>query len=228
VVKKILIFGGAGVVSFAAAFAISWVFGKPEAGGEPTTAEKQAVQEQAAGIGPAGEAIEGAVTADESQKRAMTEKQLRSLIYEVREKISEYNAKLKQLQEQEERLGVAQGSLKKEIEKLDGLRVELASTMALLKEQQEKLNKSRIEIAKVEQQNFTAIGATYDKMEAASASKILVSMSKSQDGSQNDAVKILYYMTDRTKAKLLAELSNTEPTLAAHFSQRLKQMVEQK
>jgi len=45
-------------------------------------------------------------------------------------------------------------------------------------------------------------------------------------GSFDDAVKILHYMTERTKAKLLAEMASSEPALAAVLSQRLKQIVE--
>ena len=44
--------------------------------------------------------------------------------------------------------------------------------------------------------------------------------------SYDDAVKILHYMTERTKAKLLAELATSEPVLAADLCQRLKQIVE--
>jgi hypothetical protein len=46
------------------------------------------------------------------------------------------------------------------------------------------------------------------------------------DNNIDDAVKILYYMTERTKAKLLAELVNSEPSLAALLSQKLKTVAE--
>jgi len=98
----------------------------------------------------------------------------------------------------------------------------------MLKDQQDKLNKSKIEIERTEKENLTTIAATYDVMDPISASKILINMSKAPDGSGNDAVKILHYMGDRAKAKLLAEVANAEPMIAAYFSQRLKQMVEQK
>ena len=42
----------------------------------------------------------------------------------------------------------------------------------------------------------------------------------------DDAVKILYYMSERTKAKLLAEVATSEPALAAALCKRLKQIVE--
>ena len=76
------------------------------------------------------------------------------------------------------------------------------------------------------------LAATYDKMDAASASKILTNMSQAQSGEYggggnlNDAVKILHYMGERTKAKLLAELAASEPELAAYFCKKLKQVIE--
>jgi hypothetical protein len=47
-------------------------------------------------------------------------------------------------------------------------------------------------------------------------------------GGFDEAVKILHYMTERTKAKLLAELATSEPKLAAAMSRRLKQIIEGK
>jgi hypothetical protein len=51
---------------------------------------------------------------------------------------------------------------------------------------------------------------------------------KFQGGAIDDAVKILYYMTERTKAKLLAEIVTGEPKLAALLCQRLKLISEGK
>jgi flagellar motility protein MotE (MotC chaperone) len=48
-----------------------------------------------------------------------------------------------------------------------------------------------------------------------------------EGGAIDDAVKILFYMTERTKAKLLAEMVTSEPKLAAILCQRLKRIVEQ-
>ena len=42
----------------------------------------------------------------------------------------------------------------------------------------------------------------------------------------DDAVKILYFMGDRTKAKLLADMASSKPNLAADLSRRLKQISE--
>ena len=62
----------------------------------------------------------------------------------------------------------------------DNLRVELASTVTSLKEQQDKLRKDTEKIAEAEKANLVTIAATYDKMDAARASEILINMSQMQ------------------------------------------------
>ncbi len=171
--------------------------------------------------------------------KAMTEQQLKNLVLDVREKMQDYNNRLLALGVRERRLQLTQGVLKKDIENLNTLRIELASTIANLKSEHDKLLKSRLEIDRAEKTNLVSIAATYDKMDVTGASKIMTNMCAAQDTSEmqaieagnisssfDDAVKILHYMTERTKAKLLAELATSEPSLAAALCKRLKQIVE--
>jgi flagellar motility protein MotE (MotC chaperone) len=134
---------------------------------------------------------------------------------------------MNELSSTEERVKIAQSQLKKDIEEMTDLRTELASTVAALKQEHDKLLKTRIEIKESEQKNLASIAATYDKMNASGAAEIFTNMSKldtEQSRGLTDVVKILYYMNDRTKAKVLAELVNTEPKLAAVLSQELKRI----
>jgi flagellar motility protein MotE (MotC chaperone) len=114
------------------------------------------------------------------------------------------------------------------------MRTELAAAVTDLKNEREQLQKTRVQIEQSEKSNLTAIATAYDKMDPARAGEILTNMVKGQTSggsrgsNMDDAVKILYHMQDRTKAKVLAELVTTEPALAALFSQRLKQVVEAK
>lgn len=238
--RLIIITAGAGLLSFAGAFALAWL----TAPGPSGQSEQPEGSTEAIGEGPGllmtGSEMPGAPgPVDEKLKKAMTEKQLKGLVYEIRETIDEYNSKLQALEVREQRLETAHASLKQDIEKLDNLRVELASMVGRLKSEQDKLDKQRIEVAQTEKANLLSLAAAYDKMDATSASKILVNMCISkvdQDSrvhvggpgsNMDDAVKILSYMTDRTKAKLLAELVSLEPALAAVLCQRLKRIVEQ-
>jgi len=228
--KRIIMIVAAVMISFAGTFIFGWLTKTTSVRpGSELNQPMLASQEVEMRL-PAPEAGTVSTVDDSEIKKAMTEKQLKSLVYEVQEKVKEYEGKLQALEVREQRLQMAQDTLKKDIEQLNNLRIELASIVASLKGQRDKLLKSRVEIAKAEKANLMSIAATYDKMDAASACKILINMSRMEvDGEGSgldDAVKILHYMADRTKAKLLAQLAVSEPDLAAAFCRRLKQIVE--
>ena len=239
--KVVILTAAAGLVSFAGAFAFAWLSNPsgpsdPEAtkqpapvGGESTTLGGQTPD-------TAPRAIRAAPG---TTKKALTEQQLKSLVQDVRQKMQEYEDRLQAIAMRERRLQVAQNVLKEDIENLDNLRIEVASAVTALKSERERLIRSRLEIDQKEKLNLISIAATYDKMDATGAGKILATMCKPKGGEQtqglgsgaekggyDDAVKILHYMTERTKGKLLAELATSEPALAADLCQRLKQIVE--
>ncbi|MHC4204152.1 MAG: hypothetical protein ACYSTT_05840 [Planctomycetota bacterium] len=239
--KFIIITAAAGLVSFAGAFVFAWLtpsaqVSMPDESELPLLAgdesEQSLPQTRTGAAGPVA-AASGPMT------KVMTEQQLRNLVMEVRQKMQEYNDRLQALGIRERRLQLTQDMLKKDIENLNTMRIELASTIANLKNERDKLLKSRLEIDRTEKINLVSIAATYDKMDVTGASKILTNLCAAQDtskiqaieaghttGSFDDAVKILHYMTERTKAKLLAELAASEPSLAAALCKRLKQIVE--
>ena len=234
--KKKLIIAAAGLISFAGAFAFAW-FTKSAPVSPSDELNKSTVaafdsidkpwlpQPEAGTMSPT----------DSKIRKAMTEKRLKNLIFELREKISEYDNKLQVLEMQAQRLQITRDALQKDIENLNNLQIELASTVAGLKEQRAKLLKTRVDIDKAEKANMVSIAAAYDKMDSQSAGKILTNLCKKQGqsvvvGKENsglqDAVKILHYMTERTKAKVLAEIVTSEPQLASLLCQRLKQVSE--
>ena len=235
--KLIIITAAAGLVSFAGAFIFGWLT-KPSPASPPDELSQPTVAGAEAELGLPRPGPVAAGTVDplsDAVKKAMPEKQLKALVYEIREKIQEYDDKLQSLEMREQRLQVARDVLKKDIEDLNNLRIELASIIASLKEERDSLLKDRIEISNAEKANLVTLAAAYDRMEVSGAGKILTSMcaDQTQDGKADsgssgfdEAVKILHYMTERTKGKLLAELATSEPKLAAALSQRLKQTIE--
>ena len=229
--KFIIITSAAGLVSFAGAFVFAWLTPSAQVS-MPDESEQSQSQTRTGAAGSVAEAS-SPVT------KVMTEQQLRNLVMEVRQKMQEYNDRLQALGVRERRLQLTQDMLKKDIENLNTLRIEIASTIANLKTERDKLIKSKLEIDQVEKTNFISLAASYDKMNVTGASKIITNLCAAQDtrkiqaigagrttGSFDDAVKILHYMTERTKANLLAELANSEPDLAAALCQRLKQIAE--
>jgi len=223
----------AGLISFAGAFAFAW-FTKSAPISQSDELNKPTVAAVDKPWLPQPEAGTMSPT-DSTMRKSLTEKRLKNLVFEVRQKIQEYNNKLQALELQGQRLQITRDTLKKDIENLNNLQIELASTVAGLKEQRDKLLKTRVDITEAEKTNLVSIAATYDKMDATSASKILSNMCTKQtqsadaedaDSGLNDAIKILHYMTERTKAKVLAELVTSEPQLASLLCQKLKRISE--
>ena len=232
--KKIIITGVAGLLSFAGAFGFAWFTQpKPVVQAQDTESGEAAGSKQGAEdrLAAPGGSARGQVSSSSSEiKKAITQEELKGLVFEVRGKIEEYDYKLKDLKTQEQRLQISQNVLKDDIKELNDLRIELASIVATIKEEQNKLTEQQVKIGKNEESNLQRIAATYDKMDTESAGKILADMTtmKGMDGNSgfDDAIKILYYMTDRTRGKLLASLAETQSNMAAVFCQRLKLIVE--
>jgi len=233
--KVILIAAGAGLISFAGAFATGWLT-KPAA---VQGASVPAPAEQATSPAPLSPMVPvpaATVAEDNTSTRAMTEQQLNDLIYEIREKIQEYNRKLQYLEKEKARLQIAHQTLQKDIEKLNTLHTDLAASVANLKTERDVLLKSRVEVEQVEKTNLMAIAAAYDKMDPVRAGEILMNMAQgptpngtlAKNTNADDAVKILHFMQERTKAKVLAELATSQPALAAALSLKLKQVTEAK
>lgn len=222
--KIIIIMSGLGALGFGGMFALAW-FTTPHAKADLSSEVLAAALAQASADTAESEVRQ--VLDAASPKLNITERQLRTLIQDVRDKISDYNEKFDDLESREKRLQIAKDTLRQDIQEMEQLRVELAAAISSLRDQQEKLLSTQVEIDKVEQENLVSIAAAYDKMDAQSAGIILMNMVKNQGSgnSADDAVKILYYMTERTKAKVLASVAEAEPAVSAYFCQKLKKMV---
>jgi flagellar motility protein MotE (MotC chaperone) len=225
--KLIIITAVAGIVSFGGMFAAAWFLKKPvEVPLEASIA--QSPDDGAEQIGlekPALPAPQASVSGKSVTSQTMSDKELKNLIYEVREKIADYNGRLESLKIREDRIAKSQEMIKGDIEELEGLRVELASTVLSIKDEQDKLLKNRVNIEAKEEENLISIATTYDKMDAESAAKILTNMNQVENDSANDAIKILHYMSERTKADVLAAIAEIEPSISAFFCNKLKQVV---
>ena len=227
--KKIILIVVIGTISFGATFTFSMLRLKAKAAEKSAQENAKAAEIKASKTADKQQAtFLGNSTPQKNNEDAIQEKQLKKLIFNVREKITEYNHKTQSLTVKEERLKTTYKMIRKDLDDLNKLRMELASTVADLKQKQQQLENSMVEIEKVEQQNLVSIAATYDKMDSASAAVIMTNMSKVSDSKKSsdidDAVKILYYMTERTKAKVLAEMTKTQPEITALFCKKLKKI----
>jgi flagellar motility protein MotE (MotC chaperone) len=229
--KLIIIIAAAAILSFGGAFGTAWLT-RPQsaAAEEPNAAQhRDATRVQAElGVGqPSAEQQERA------RQRAMTEEQLRTLVKEVRDKSQEYQERLDGLQTQEQRIKVAQDALKEDVKALEDLRVEVATAVAALKAQRDELERTRIRIAENDKVSLKTAATTYEKMDPDSAARLLANTCKAKTGAAadrtthiEDAVKILYFMTDKKRGAVLTSMMQTEPDLAGALAMKLKQIVE--
>jgi flagellar motility protein MotE (MotC chaperone) len=225
-VKKIqiIILAGAGVASFASAFAVTWFVKKSKPVLPATVSEQTEGYDLFKGTGGAGFAQAAVSAGRGALTRGMTEKQLQSLIYDIRERMKEYKSREKELDLQEERLSTARASLQEDIDRLNELRVRLTATVASLKQQETSLRDSMVEIGTAQKTNMQHIAGRYDKMDVSQASKIIISMVLNNQ--LDDATKIIYYMSERTSGKLLGEIGNTKPEFAVTLCAQLKRLRE--
>jgi flagellar motility protein MotE (MotC chaperone) len=138
----------------------------------------------------------------------------------------DYKDKQKDLDQQAQRIELARQTLQEEIEQLNQLREKLNLTLTSLQEKERTIRDSLIEIETIEKGNLQRIAATYDKMDSTQAGKILATMASNKQ--TLDAVKILYYMSERSAGKLLGEIGNASPEVAGALIIQLKQVKEQK
>ena len=214
----------AGLVSFALAFGVFFFLLKknPEDtnGVDPLTLTD--AKEQQDYVDPSAPS-ENQVS--KTRADILTEKQMKSLIIDIKERRKEYDQKEKELEMWEAHLKTAQATLDKDCQRLEDLRLKLVSTMADFKISKKQLDDSILEIQQIEKDNLIWRASVYDKMDAASAATIFIDMVKNKQ--LDDAAKIIHYMNERNAAKLLAEIANTDPNMATAINAKLKRIKEQ-
>jgi len=145
-------------------------------------------------------------------------------LFDIREKMKDHKSRERELAETEQRIATARKTLLEDIDRLSKLRDQVNTRIADLKTRQESLKKSLIEIDSVEKANLVQIAATYDRMDVTQAAKIIITMASNRQ--LNDAVKIIHLMSERTAAKLLGEIAQTQPELSCLLSTELKKVRE--
>ena len=203
------IIAAVGVAAFAASFGVSRWLGRGP---------------QAAAGAAAGGTVAGtpALEPDDPFAHAtrLEERHLYDLVKEVRRKLRECDEREERLTQEEARIRMVREELRKEAQELENLRVQAAASLSGLKEAKARLDQSRLDIGREEEANLKRTAAVYDRMDAESAAKIVEGMCRGTQ--QDDAVKILYFMSERAVAKVLAALADRD--LAARLCDGLKRV----
>ncbi len=214
--KQIIILVALAVVSFAVSYLASGWLGGGKPGPSPQPPTRQATQEQ---LGIGGVLTPGSV---QPVTVSMKEQELDRLGKELRLKIDAYRAKQKQLDKQQKQIQLAGQLLEKQAKELEALRMELVAPLTRLREVRASLENTRIRVAKLEKSNLKRTATIYEKMDATRGVGILIAMCKNNQ--EDDVVKILFYMSEKKAAKLLAEMQ--DQNIAAKLCQKLKMIQE--
>jgi chromosome segregation ATPase len=224
--SQIMILVIAGCVSFTAMFGTSWFVKKQKAQELAQLAQQQPDPASAVRRVPAASTPEDVLFGGDTEvaQMGMSERQLQNLIHDIREKLKDFHKRQKQLEEEAERIEISRQTLQTDIDRLNSLRNKLDVAMSEIKQKEQELAKSIVQIDELEKTNFQRLASTYEKMDVAQAGKIMVTMAASSQ--LQDSVKIIYYMTDRSAAKLLGEIAMAKPELATIISSQLKRIKE--
>lgn len=221
---QVVLLIAAGISAFGGAFGTSWYLNKKKAAALAQKAQMEPAAQTVSAVAAAAPGLEFGGDSDSLVQLGMSERQLQNLIHDIRNKLNDYREREKQLETEAGRIEMSRQALQQDIDRLDALRDKLNLTMSDLQQKEAELQKSVVEISALEKTNFQRLASTYEKMEVSQAGKIMVTMSASNQ--LQDAVKIIYYMTDRAAGKLLGEIASAKPELATIICSHLKRIKE--
>lgn len=222
--KKIIIILVATIMSFGISFGAVW-FTKSKQAVTPEAELPITSANTSTDIQPALEPQPTLQLQTAGPTRSLPERRLQNLIEDARNKISDYKNREDQLDDYQQQLEMTRQTLSEDITKLTTLYEELSQQILSLKQQEQNLNARIIEIKKDETKRLQQLAGVYDKMEEASSAKIFTNMMTNNQ--LDDAAKIIFFMSERKSAKVLAQMSNMEPTLARVLCTKIKHIKEQ-
>jgi len=221
--RQILMLTLAGMLSFVSVFAVSWFFTRNSTEALPSAEPSQAAATNTANE-PGSDQFAYLASVAQQQPMGMTERQLQSLMQDIRNKSRDYQKREQALDTKAERIEITSQSMQDDINRLNELRNKLSQILSDIEQKQERLQESIVEIEGIEQENFKRLASTYEKMDVTQACRIMVNMAVSNQ--LQDSVKILYYMNERTAGKLLGEIATAKPELASVICMQLKHVKE--
>ncbi|HET6427275.1 MAG TPA: hypothetical protein VFJ30_02610 [Phycisphaerae bacterium] len=216
--KRIVILAAVLVVSFGLSFLLSlWL------GPRPAPAAGAAMQPVAAGAGGPPPEVAILLPGPDAVKIAPRELQLNELVKELQFERQRLRTKAEELAKREKQIEMVMEDLNRSAEELETLRLKLLGPLNGLKEARVELEQTRVRIRLEEMANLKKMAKSYDVMDADGGGKILAEMCSG--GQEDDAVKLLYYMKERSAAKILSAL--TDQALAARLTEKLKRITKE-
>jgi len=144
--------------------------------------------------------------------RSLRDEQVDMLARQLRDQMAQYEEREGDLEKREEMAAAVRRQMDDDTKHLNELLARVTKALTKLKEERTQVEKEQLLMSKLEQTNLGRLASYYDKMDAASASRILSAMYMGEEG--ETAIKILYLMSERTAAKVLQEVGDAEVAAA--------------
>ena len=215
--KYLIILGVLAAVSFGVSLGVSALLGGKDSHAEKNAAAKPVNKSDAllAGLSADG--------AGEARKALPEQEKIDQLTKDLRARIAEYERKEHKFIEREKRLAVAEENLVHRAKELETLRLQMVGPLARLKDAMAELDRARVQVNKQEKANLQKIASTFEKMDPTKGGGILSGMAANEQ--LDDVVKILFYMSERSSAKMLAEIQ--DKALAAKLTGMMQKIREE-
>jgi hypothetical protein len=159
----------------------------------------------------------------EARKALPEQEKIEQLTKDLRARIAEYERKDHKFIEREKRLALAEENLIHRAKELETLRLQMVGPLTRLKDAMAELDRSRVQVSKQEKANLLRIASTFEKMDPVRGGGILSGMAANKQ--LDDVAKILFYMSERTSAKMLAEI--TDKVVAAQLTEKMQKIREE-
>jgi len=212
--KRILLLAGLFVVSFAGMVALRHFVLVPAAPPTDTQAQEPPPAEDRflAGLSEVG--------APAAPQAPASRQQMASLIQELKRRQEDLRIRERIVQQREDRLRAAQKQLADRTQELEELQAQLDAPVVRLRKVLATLEATRVAIAAEEQENLKHQASIFENMDAAAAGRMLARMA--EDGQQEHAVRVLYYMRERSAAEVLAAIG--DDALASRLCEQMKRI----
>jgi septal ring factor EnvC (AmiA/AmiB activator) len=212
--KMIIILAALAAVSFGVSFGVSTLTKKSKPAPATAPADEAKAAESSVLPPELAQAVPSLSTND---------KQVQDWSRELRAKLEEVKKRQQDLDQRERRVAIAEDSLKKDVEKLEEARIRLMAPLDNLRKAQDDLKASRVAISAQEAANLKRLATVFEKMDAVKGGAQIESMCSNKQ--EDDAAKILHYMSDRGAAKVMDEMA--DKTLKERLLDKMKKITEE-
>ena len=196
--KLLIVMIALGLVSFGGAFVLTQMLqGPPETAGSAETG----------GSAEDDSALAGGADREQLSGR---EVDLEKLIDDLQREKEELDQRLRALDEREQRITIAADQIKKASLELESMRVQLAAPLVRLKGLIQNLEDTRVLIPKEQVARLQDNAKTLAAMTAERSAGIITSMCAGER--MDDAARVLWFVPDRDRAKLLGAMTDEKVT----------------